>query len=59
MAAISNRMPPIAVEYDGPRAGERRTKNFEGTPAGARAARRFYKEKLNKGKHPSLKKVDS
>lgn len=58
MAAISNRMPPIAVEYDGPRAGERRTKNFEGTSAGACAARRFYKTKLDKGKNPTLKKVD-
>lgn len=57
MAAISNRMPPIAVEYDGPRTGERLTKNFEGTPAGACAARRFYKEKLNKGKNPKVKRV--
>lgn len=49
---ISNRQPPVAVEYDGPR-GERRTKQFDNPYE----ARRFYAKQLNAGKNPTIKKV--
>lgn len=50
MAAISTRMPSVAVEYDCK--GARKTKEF-GTDA--YAARRFYQLKLKAGKRPCIK----
>jgi hypothetical protein len=51
VAAISTRMPSVAVEYDCK--GKRKTKEF-GTDA--YAAKRFYQAKLKAGKHPCIKK---
>ena len=48
---ISNRQPPVAVEYDC--RGKRETKTF----TDAYAARRFYVAKLNAGKNPTVKKI--
>lgn len=48
---ISNRLPPVAVEYDGPKGRE--TKVF----ADAFKARRFFARKLKEGKNPQVKKV--
>ncbi len=50
MAAISTRMPSVAVEYDAK--GKRKTKEF-GT--NVFAAKRFYQLKLKAGKRPCIK----
>jgi hypothetical protein len=47
---ISNRLPPVAVEYDSK--GQRVTKQF----TNAFEARRFYAAKLKAGKRPIVKK---
>lgn len=46
---ISNRTPPVAVEYDA--RGKRATKQF----TDCYAARRFYVAKLKAGKNPKVK----
>ena len=48
--AISNRMPAVAVEYDGPN-GQRVSKPF----ADAYKARQFYTAQAKQGKHPAVK----
>jgi hypothetical protein len=48
--AISNRLPPVAVEYDA--RGKRVTRQF----ANAFEARRFYAAKARAGKNPKVKK---
>lgn len=48
--AISNRMPPVAVEYDA--RDKRATKQF----TDAYAARRFFVAKAKQGKNPKVKK---
>jgi hypothetical protein len=50
MSSISNRLPPVIVQYD-VRNG-RRSKSFKD----AYAARRFYIIKIKAGKNPTLKK---
>lgn len=49
---ISNRQPPVAVEYDG-RAGRER-REF----ADPFVARRFYAAKLRAGRAPAVKRLD-
>src|SRR5690349_20257714 len=48
--AISNRLPPVRVEYD--RNGSRVSKQF----ANAFEARRFYVAKAKQGRNPTVKK---
>jgi hypothetical protein len=48
---ISNRLPPVAVEYDGPKGRE--TKVF----ADPFKARRFYARMLREGRNPKVKKA--
>jgi hypothetical protein len=50
MSAISNRLPPIDVEYDA--AGVRRVKHFED----AYEARRFFMAKDKEGKNPAVRR---
>lgn len=49
MSAISNRQPPVRVEYDS--RGKRVTKEF----ADANEAKKFYAAKEKAGKHPKVK----
>lgn len=49
--AITNRMPPVAVEYTS--RGRRVCKTF----ADAYEARRFYGAKLRAGRDPAVRKV--
>ena len=51
MAAISNRFPPVSVEYDC--RGKRVTKTF----SDPYVARRFFIEKDKAGKHPVVRKA--
>ena len=50
MAAISNRMPSVVVEYD--YQGQRAEKKF----SDAYEARRFYVKQDREGKNPKLRK---
>lgn len=49
---ISNRLPPVRVEYD--RGGKRVARTF----TDAYAARRFYAAKQKAGRNPTVKKGD-
>ncbi len=49
MAAITDRLPEVDIEYDS--RGKRATKHFED----AHAAKRFFTAKLNDGKNPTVK----
>jgi DNA invertase Pin-like site-specific DNA recombinase len=53
MAAISNRFPPVVVEYDC--RGTRKQKEF----SSSHEAKRFYVAKDRDGKNPTVRKADS
>ena len=55
MAAISNRLPEVNVEYDFGSKGQRRTKQFDD----ANAAKVFYEKKETAGKNPKVVKQDA